>query len=410
LLPDELEVQLVCLRLGDVAAAERRLATIARLGHAVHEVRDRSCLPEVVGRLAVTWKAEGILALSERVVHEAGEVARSLGLPANSRRTQEALRDKVIQRRLLAEGGVAVPRWHRIDGPADLEAASLAVGFPAVLKPAVGSASLSVFAVGSHEELKHCYETAVRVYERDPRQNAEPRFLLERRFEGQRWHADPRIGDYVSVESLISDGRIFHLMVTDKFPLSAPFRETGQILPSTLPENLAAAFRDEAGRAIAALGMRVGSAHTEIKMTAEGPRVIEVNGRIGGAIAELMHMSSGYNVIAQMAAIALGRTPITTPPARCGFAAYYMPKFPAFRCRVTRAPTVEKLLSLSGVQQAEILSPVDTEPDWRRGNHDCTSRVFASSSSREELMSLSELLLSNCLFTFERLHQDPDAA
>src|SRR3954468_17545783 len=154
LLPAELETRVVFLQMGAPRASEERLATIRSRGYAVQVVADRASLSDIVRSAAQTWKADGILALSERVVHEASEVARSLGLPANSLDAQRALRDKAHQRLLLGQGGISIPTFHRIDSRADLEAAAMHVGFPAVLKPTVGSASLAVFPIGSLAELR----------------------------------------------------------------------------------------------------------------------------------------------------------------------------------------------------------------------------------------------------------------
>ena len=59
-----------------------------------------------------------------------------------------------------------------------------------------------------------------------------------------------------------------------------------------------------AERAARALGVDVGCLHTEIKLTIDGPRVIEVNGRLGGGIPEMLELASGvslFNVAARVA-------------------------------------------------------------------------------------------------------------
>jgi biotin carboxylase len=408
LLPAELETRVVFLQMGAPRASEERLATIRSRGYAVQVVADRASLSDIVRSAAQTWKADGILALSERVVHEASEVARSLGLPANSLDAQRALRDKAHQRLLLGQGGISIPAFHRIDSRADLEAAAMHVGFPAVLKPTVGSASLAVFPIGSLAELRARYGEAVEIYERDPRQNASPTFVLERRLENARWHPDPRIGDFVSVESLVTPREVRHLTVTDKLPLVEPFRERGEILPSTLPEELRKLFCEEASRAIAALGMSLGAVHTEIKMTPDGPRIIEVNGRIGGGIAELLRPAFGYNVVAELARLALGEETVTPVPAPTGYGACFVHQTPAYRCRITRLPTVEELRALPAVTQAELFLSVGAEPEWKHGTYSCSARIFAESSSWAELMQLSDIFASDALFGFEPLGDEED--
>ncbi|MFD0531315.1 acetyl-CoA carboxylase biotin carboxylase subunit family protein [Kitasatospora arboriphila] len=85
-------------------------------------------------------------------------------------------------------------------------------------------------------------------------------------------------GDYVSVESLCAPDRITHVSVSGKFPMAPPFREQGQFWPSALPPQDVAAVADLTTRALRALGVDFGVTHTEVKLTARGPRIIEVNG------------------------------------------------------------------------------------------------------------------------------------
>jgi hypothetical protein len=54
--------------------------------------------------------------------------------------------------------GLPTPRHYRIERPADVAAAAAHVGFPAVIKPVNGAASIGVIRVNSEEELRAAYE------------------------------------------------------------------------------------------------------------------------------------------------------------------------------------------------------------------------------------------------------------
>ena len=58
--------------------------------------------------------------------------------------------------------------------------------------------------------------------------------------------------------------------------------------------------------ALHALGVRTGGFHTEIKLTPDGPRVIEVNGRIGGGVPEMLFEASGVSIFNLSMRVALG--------------------------------------------------------------------------------------------------------
>ena len=98
--------------------------------------------------------------------------------------------------------------------------------------------------------------------------------------------------DYVSVESVVAAGEISHLAVTGRLPQDEPFRETGLIIPSDFDPALQEEILALATAAIRAIGVRIGCLHTEIKVTTKGPRVIEVNGRIGGFVPQTLKLAS----------------------------------------------------------------------------------------------------------------------
>lgn len=111
----------------------------------------------------------------------------------------------------------------------------------------------------------------------------EPALIVEEYLPGR---DDQPLGDYVAVECAV-DGGVVALAVTGKLRLLPPFRETGQFWPARLPADEREEIIDLAVAALEALDVRTGLAHVEIKLTPAGPRVIEVNGRLGGLQVDL---------------------------------------------------------------------------------------------------------------------------
>lgn len=140
------------------------------------------------------------------------------------------------------------------------------------------------------------------------------------------WRRDQSAyADFVSVESVVTQGTISHLAITGRSTLQEPFIETGSFIPSNLAPDVAAAAMDVAGYAIAALGVRSGVMHTEAKVTPDGPHIVEVNGRAGGSVPELLNLASdGAHSILRIAcrAAALGESlafDATLPCERVGY-------------------------------------------------------------------------------------------
>jgi biotin carboxylase len=361
---------------------------------------DSSLVPAVVdwGRY---WQAAGILSFSDLTLTQAQAAAEQLGLPANPAASVAAARDKFRQRQCLLASGVPVPRFQRVQTSSDLQSALDHTGLPAILKPVDGLGSLAVAKIGDRSDALDIWEAVNERYRNDPNgRRTEPEFILEEFLVGHSWHADPRYGSYVSVESLVQDGTITHLAVNDKGPLEPGFRETAQILPTALPDHLSLAMTECAAAAITSLGLANTAVHTEIMMTRDGPRVIEVNARVGGAVAEQMHFSSQYDVVDAIASIAVG-DPIPQLTDRQFYCAHLTPQAPALDVPLASAPTRDELLSVPGVVFAMVLGEKGSILDWRQGTDGGTlAHVFAKADSSEKLLELAAEIGSSKYFPF----------
>ncbi|MET8755690.1 ATP-grasp domain-containing protein [Streptomyces sp. NPDC004667] len=387
---------------GNAVADERRWRPIDSWcpSSAVQEGDD---LTDVIVAYARLHDADGIVAFSEIPVVEAHTAAGTLGLPGNPRGSLAALRNKREQRERLRAAGAPVPRFAEARTLEEFEQALARVGVPAVLKPVVGAGSMATYAVGSGDERDALWDEACRAYAADPRADGPPAFILEQRLIGSQWYPDPRYGDYVSVESIVSHGEISHLAVTDKLPMSHPFRENGGMQPSVLPADRLADIEKCATVAIEAIGITDSAVHTELKLTAEGPVVIEVNCRIGGWMAELLHLSAGYDYVRAIAATATGR-PLPPPPVPHRYAAYFIPQPPDHPVVLTAVPTTDEILAIPGVQDTLMPHAVGTLLSPERGSSNYLAWVTAAADRPRQLFDCFDRLTTRHLFT----HRSPD--
>ncbi len=225
----------------------------------------------------------GIMAFNDRTIGPLSAMADALDLEFHSPEVALRLTDKLHQRRAMASAGVPVPAfWEFPFGLSTAEAVhqSESVRLPAVLKPRSGDGSRNVHHVHTSEQLIDLITTPLA-----PGQEGEG-WLLESYLEGPTRPVS-RFADVVSVESFLQNGTLHHLCVNGRFPFAEPFRETGCVLPSDLSPADSHAAQDVAAAAIAALDIRCGCQHTEVKFTPEGPVVVEVNGRVGGGVPRI---------------------------------------------------------------------------------------------------------------------------
>jgi biotin carboxylase len=248
----------------------------------------------------------GIATFSELLIQPQADLAHELGLPGNPPQTVRAAQNKLLQRTVLRDAGVLRLRFHPIRRREDLGPAAESVGFPAVLKPAYGVASMSVSRVTSARALADAYERAIAAAAHSPFLVREDLHLLEELLVGDHWYGSNAYADYCSVESLVQDGELHHLGVVDRLRLRHGYVEEGCLFPSVLPPARQAEVTDHATRVIRALGLRNGAAHTEIKLTPDGPRCIEVNARLGGPMGRIFKAATDHDIVASILRISAG--------------------------------------------------------------------------------------------------------
>ena len=243
----------------------------------------------------------GVLTFSERMQAEAAELAAALGLPGNSLATIDLLTDKYAQRQRLRQAGVPSARCELVARPAEWPAAVARTGLPAVVKPASGEGSRNTYLVQDMDAGAELVGRLLAVPADGG--SGEAALVVEEYLSGR---PSGPYGDYVSVECMVAAGEVSPLVVDREAPTVAPFREVGQFWPANLP----VAERDQvaavAADAVRALGVAVGLTHTEVKLTAGGPRVIEVNGRLGGNLPDLAVRAAGLDLVEVAGRLALG--------------------------------------------------------------------------------------------------------
>ncbi|MDQ0792499.1 ATP-grasp domain-containing protein [Streptomyces sp. B1I3] len=254
-----------------------------------------------VERLHGAMGFDGVITSCDYYLPTAARIAARLGLPGPAAEAIENACRKDATRRVLAAAGVPGPRFAVCtDADAALEAAG-DIGYPLVVKPVDLCAGMLVRRVDDAAQLSAAC-AALAAFPRNARgQHRAPHVLLEEYLHGPE----------VSVETVSYRGVTHVVGVTDKSVGGAPaFVETGHMFPAALDAEDRAAATDTAVRAGTALGLDDVVAHTEIKLTSGGPRVVEVNPRpAGNRITELVRHVTGIDLAAACVDVALGREP-----------------------------------------------------------------------------------------------------
>jgi biotin carboxylase len=282
-------------------------------------------------------------------------VAARLGLAHNPGEALAATRDKSRLRAALAAAEVAQPAYRVVGTPEEACDAALALGVPAVVKPVSLSASRGVIRVDDLDEVPAVASRVLGIQGGGP-------LLVERYVPGAE----------VALEGLLHDGELDVLAIFDKpDPLEGPyFEETIYVTPSRLSEATQQEIVRVTVAAVAALGLRTGPVHAELRVPAEGEAVLlEVAARsIGGLCARSLVFGLGVSLEELILRQATGRALGSLQPKYAASGVMMLP-IPR-RGTLVAVRGQEKARAVAGVDSLEITIPVgrvvETLPDGDR--------------------------------------------
>jgi biotin carboxylase len=346
--------------------------------------------PEETASVLREHSPDGVVAYGDKDIEALSRVAFELGLHYHTPQVARNLLDKLSQREALRNGGLASPLCWTVPtdrSPAGLAALAEAVDFPAVLKPRTGTGSRYAMLVADADAL------VSQVANLPPQAVGGKGMFVEQYLPGLTTGRSGRFADFVSVESLVAHGGISHLAVNGRLPFAEPFRETGTFIPADLSPAQQAAVFQLAGEALRALGLETGFCHTEIKLTPDGPRVIEVNGRLGGGVHEMLLRASSVSLLELSIRAALGKPVVVEGPIPCDAVGWRLMRQPPTSARrIAKVEGLGRLAKLAGVDTVFLNRAPGDAIDWREGTGDFVFDATGVSADHEGLLEVNRFL------------------
>jgi len=252
-------------------------------------------------------RPDGVVTFWEISIAVAARVAQLLGLPGNPPEAVDAARSKVRTRELSTELGLPTPKARRVRSLDELFAASGYVGFPAVVKPEFGASAVGCVRVDNVESLPTVYSLVRDVVTTDPLSffRAGNDLLIEQYLDGVEF----------DVDLIMHDGKCVFSSVSQNWPTAEPsFQETGLHCPPDHNRREVDRLVDLSIETAKRFRLDRGVLHIEGKCTTRGPRVIEVNARMGGGrVFEIVRDVWGVDLVEATARAALGLAPNVKP-------------------------------------------------------------------------------------------------
>ncbi|WP_136518614.1 ATP-grasp domain-containing protein [Cellulomonas telluris] len=141
----------------DGPGAQGVLAPPELVAHQVHvaDVNDVEALRAAVAEIVrAVGPVDQLVAMSEFTLEVAARVREDLGIPGPTVADVAPYRDKVRMKEILDEAGVRVPRFSTCPGVDTVLAFAADVGYPVIVKPVDGAASIGVHRVDDESALR----------------------------------------------------------------------------------------------------------------------------------------------------------------------------------------------------------------------------------------------------------------
>ena len=268
--------------------------------------------------------------------------------------------------------GVPVPLFYRVSSKQEYLDAVESVrksGYKCIIKPADNSGSRGIDLLENFNA-----ETVERAFEYSKQSSRSGDLMVEEYMEGPE----------VSVETLSVNGECHVIQITDKLTTGAPyFVEMGHSQPSRHSEEMKKKIEEVAIAANRAIGIENGPSHTEIKVTKDGPKVVELGARLGGdnITTYLVPLSTGVNMVECCIKIALGEKPDLSKKYEKASAIRY---FDVEYGKIKNISGIEEAKAIQGVKQIFVVHGIGEIMNGIKSSGDRAGFVIAQSDSVEK--------------------------
>jgi cysteine synthase A len=264
-----------------------------RLSDQIVEVADSGDVDGVARAIFNAGSVDAVCTFSQPFTVVTSEVARRLDLPGPPPSAVRIARQKYSMRQCLERSGIESVRAGLATDLSTLRSVAAQIGFPLVIKPNEGQASINVHICRDQSD----FERAIHSQGSAQRLGTSTAFVVEEFLEGPLY----------SVEALtVGHGQHVIWGIADRV-LANDSIEVASSFPVMPPQYEAIVTLVKAS--LDAIGYTLGASHTEVIMTSGGPRIVEINLRAGGSgQTHMISEAAGRPVCLDVVKAFLGQT------------------------------------------------------------------------------------------------------
>ncbi|HPF06217.1 MAG TPA: alpha-hydroxy-acid oxidizing protein [Spirochaetota bacterium] len=237
----------------------------------------------------------GVLTVGTDASQTVAAVANALNLPGIRFEDAEAATNKIKMRMRFKEHNVPSPAFLPVWSLSDAKKACKILRFPLVIKPSDNMGARGVIKIENANQISDAFKFA---------KSASPSgdLIIEQFMEGPE----------LSIDAIVYNGEITITGVADRIIDFPPnFVELGHNMPSALPQEMIDDAINVMKQGIHALGITIGAAKGDIKVTKNGAMIGELAARLSGGFmsAYTYPLSSGVDLMKAAIEVALGQEP-----------------------------------------------------------------------------------------------------
>lgn len=265
------------------------------------ETNDTQALIKFLKAQHEVLQFDGITTVCDYYIETVADVAKALNLPQAFSSNVSIERHKHLVRQALDKAGIVNPKFATCANWQETADAANNIGYPLIIKPTDLASSAYISLVKNEAELRQSFDALSKFTHNFRDQARDSVCLLEEFMQGEE----------VSVEAVTFNGQTSIVGITDKSLTGFPyFIEDGHMFPADLPKDQAEQIVEFVSKALAAVGHDHGISHTEVKLTPDGPKLVEINPRPGGNyIVELIQQVTKINFLDMHIKLALNQAP-----------------------------------------------------------------------------------------------------
>ncbi|MBE3582356.1 MAG: ATP-grasp domain-containing protein [Thermoanaerobacteraceae bacterium] len=294
------------------------------------------------------YRIDGVMtAGSDRSSRTVAAVATALNLPGIPVEVAQNATNKLAIREVLAACQVPSPRFVTCRSQAEAVKGLKTLGLPVVIKPPDNNSSFGVSVVRQESELEKALDWAAQF-------SNSPTLLMEEYIPGEE----------VGVQAFVLGGEVKIAAISSRQVTPPPFCSSIMTtVPALISSDTGELIHRVVARATQAMGINAGPVYIQLRLSPEGPRVLELAPRLGGGYtnSHLIPLALGINPIQATIDFCLGYSPHINPQFRRGASRRYIILPPG---TVQELPALEQFSYPGLVEMGLFIKPGDIIPEF----------------------------------------------